>query len=407
MKVSGKKIALSAQHTLAMFGATILIPMLMGLPPSLGLFSAGIGTLIYHLVTGGSIPVFLGSSAVYLAAFGTISSTYGVGTAVGSYIGSAISFILMALVIKFIGHQKITKLIPNHVAGAIIIVLGISLVPVSFSLMKDNYGLALISALAMVVFSIIPIKVIKSYPIIFAILFGYAISIITGNVDFNIISEAKWFALPEFIKPEFNIGAIQIMFVTAFVAMLEHLGDLSTNGNIVGKNHFENPGLHKSFLGNGCALLASTLFGGTPVTTYGENTAVLAITKNYDTSVIRYAAVVAILLSLFGKFGALLTTIPLPVIGGVSFMLFGMLMMSGMSTIQKCDINLMDFKNSMVIFIPIFIGIAGVLSDNPIKIAISEGITLSGLSLAALVAIILNLIKLLVDKIETKKEKEA
>lgn len=391
-------IILSFQHTLAMFGATILIPILMGLSPSTGLLCAGVGTILYALCTKGEVPIFLGSSAIYLGAFLSIKTTMGINVAVGSFIGAGITFLLMALVVKFVGYKRISKLFPNTVAGSIIIVLGITLVPVSIMLMKDNYLLATISAVAMIVFALSKNKIINTIPVLLAIATGYIASIFMGLVDFTAVVNAPWFTVPQLIKPSFNLGAIGIMMLYGLVQMLEHIGDLTTNGMIVGRNHFEKTGLHKSFLGNGLALLFSGIVGGNGVTSYGENSGVLALTKVYNPRLIQGAGLIAIAISFLGKFNALLSTIPLSVIGGVSFILFGMLTMSGVSAIKETKVNLMDFRHSVVVFLPIFIGVASLLSDNPFKIVVNQYLTLSGLSLAAIVAIGLNLILVLLRK---------
>ena len=399
---SNKEIILSFQHALAMFGATILIPILMGLPPELGLFSAGIGTLIYHFVTKNMIPVFLGSSAVYLSTFLLIRDNFDMGTAVGSLLGAGIIYIIVSMIIHKIGHEKIVNIFPNTVAGSVIVVIGITLVPVSFMLAESNYLLALVSAVIMIIYCSIDRGPFRIAPILLSILTGYIFSLFTGIVDFKQVLNAPWVSMPPFVAPSFKFAPMGIMAITGVIAMLEHFGDLTTNGMIVGKNHFESPGLHKSLLGAGLALFIVSLFGGTPTTTYGENNGVLAITKQYDPKLIRGAAIIAICLSFFGKFSAFLATIPMPVVGGVSFILFSMLAMSGINAIKNSDVNLMEFRNAALVMIPIFVGAASLLPNNPCQIVIGEYLVFSGISLAAIVGILLNLFFKLIDKVKDK-----
>jgi uracil permease len=405
-KFTAKNMVLGTQHALAMFGATILIPMLMGLPPSLGLFSAGVGTLLYHLVTKKTIPIFLGSSAAYLATFLMIRDTTSMGTAIGSLAGAGIVYILVGLLVSKIGYKTIQKILPNTVAGGVILVIGITLVPVALMLAQANFMLALISASIMIVYCAIDKGPFRVAPVMLAILTGYVISIFMGIVDFTPVLNAPWFALPAFVTPVFNPSAMGTMAVIGVVAMLEHFGDLTTNSMITGKNHFESPGLHRSLIGAGCSLIFSSILGGTPTTTYGENNGVLAITKQYDPALIRVAAIIAILLSVFGKFGALLSTIPLPVIGGVSFILFSMLAMSGVNTLKTAQVELMEFRHAVSFMVPVFIGVASVLTNNPLQLTIGP-ITFAGVSLAAIVGISMNLFFELIDKIKNKFKKKS
>ncbi|MFW6007661.1 MAG: uracil-xanthine permease family protein [archaeon] len=397
----GENVVLSTQHAIAMFGATILIPMLMGLPPSLGLLSAGVGTLIYHFFTKKMIPIFLGSSATYLAVFLSIKESSSINAAVGSFVGAAFVYFVFGFIVKKIGHKTITKLLPETVAGAVIIVIGITLVPIALMLAETNYLLALIAALLMMFFSAIDYKLFNRAPLLFAMGTSYVVAYFMGLVDFSIVSQAPWFRMPEFITPSFEFNAIYMMAIVGVVSFLEHIGDLTTNGMIVGNNHFEKPGLYRSLFGQGTALLFSGLIGGTPTTTYGENNGVLAITKQFNPIYVRGAAIIAILLSFLGKFEALLSTIPMPVIGGISFILFGMIMMSGIASVKESTANVMEFRHAAVVFVPIFIGVASVLPNNPLQISLGNA-TLAGISLAAVVGILLNLLFNLIDKINGK-----
>lgn len=399
MDLSIKGLTLSTQHALAMFGGTILIPILMGIPVSVGLFCAGVGTLIYHFCTKNMVPIFLGSSAAYLAAFAGINSSMGINVAVGSFVGAAVTYFVIGLIVAKIGYEAVTKILPRTVAGSIIVVIGLTLVPIALMMAKANFILALITALSLVVYCSINKGIFKLFPVLMAIITGYVTGIFMGVVDFSAIASAPWIGIPQFITPTYDFAAIQIMMIIALVSLLEHVGELTTNGMVVRNNHFENPGLHRSLFGNGMSLLFSGLIGGSPTTTYGENTGVIAITKNTNPLFIRGAAIIAIFLSFIGKFGALISTIPMPVIGGVSFMLFGMIAMAGITTLKEAEVNLLEFRHSVVVFVPIFVGVASLLTDNPLQIFINQNLTLTGLSLAAIVGIGLNLLFNFTEKI--------
>jgi uracil permease len=296
------------------------------------------------------------------------------------------------------------KILPRTVAGSIIVVIGVTLVPIALMMTQTNFLLALITALSLVVYCSINKSIFKLFPVLLAIITGYVVGIFMGVVDFTAVASAPWIGLPQFVTPTYDLGAIQIMMIIALVSLLEHVGELTTNGMVVNNNHFENPGLHRSLFGNGVSLLFSGLIGGAPTTTYGENTGVIAITKNANPALIRGAAVIAILLSFIGKFGALISTIPMPVIGGVSFMLFGMITMAGITTLKEADVNLLEFRHAVVVFVPIFIGVASVLTENPLQIFINANLTLTGLSLAAIVGIGLNLLFNLTEKLNNQSE---
>jgi uracil permease len=390
---SPTNIVLSIQHCLAFLGGTILIPILMGLPPTLGLLSAGVGTLIYAFVTKGQVPIFMGSSAGYLGAFVAIKSGMGMGFAIGALIGASFAYAVMATIIKKVGTKVIKRIFPSTVAGSVIIVIGVTLVPVALSMASTNFILALMAGVLMILFCSSKNRYIKRFPVLLAIIVSYLVAVFMGVVDFAPVLSAPWFALPFIgVTPIFSLPAMGIMAITALITMLEHIGEFTTNGLIVGRDHFEETGLHRSFFADSITLLLSGLFLGVPLTTYGENTAVISVTGNKNPALIRMAGLIAIILSLFGKFGALLATIPMPIIGGISFILFGMIAMAGFTTIKEADVNLMDFRNSVVVFLPIFIGVASLLAINPLVIVVSSTLTLSGLSLSAIVGVGLNLL---------------
>jgi len=310
---ASKRFLLSLQHFVAMFGATVLVPLLTGLDPLVALFTAGLGTLLFHYITGGIVPVFLGSSFA---------------------LNWPIAFVVIITVIA------------------------------SATIFKGFFSLI---------------------PVLTGVLIGYVTSILSGIVDFTPITTAAWFSTPNFTFPKFDAGAISLIAPVAFVTVMEHIGDITTNGTVVGKNFFEKPGIHRTLLGDGLATMVAGLLGGPANTTYSENTGVLAITKVYDPSILRGAALLAMLVAFFSKFGAVLQTIPTPVIGGVSLILFGMIASIGVRTLVEAKVDFSKSRNLIIAALILTLGIGGA----SIKIGVVE---LKGMALAAIVGIIANLV---------------
>lgn len=402
----GQWIFLSIQHVFAMFGATILVPILTGLSPSAALFSAGTGTLIYIALTKAKVPAFLGSSFAFIPAIITVSATFGLPYALGGAFCAGIFYAIIAGIIKVVGRDWLDKALPPVVIGSVIIVIGLNLAPTAMSMaMNDaagNYSITYLS-IALVTLSITIIANIffKKFwaliPILIGLFSGYFFTLIMGQffpaydiIDFSGVQAAKWLGLPHFAFPKFNAIAILTFIIVSFATICEHLGDILVLSNVVGENFYEEPGLHRTILGDGIATAWASFWGGPPNTTYGENIGVLAITKVYSVWVIGGAAILATILSFFSKFGALIQTIPSPVLGGISMLLFGIIASSGLRTLVESGVDYKDKRNLTISSVILVIGIGGGM----ISFQMTDTLTFSlgGVALATLVGILLNII---------------
>ncbi len=392
------KYVLGIQHVLAMFGATVLVPFLTGLNPSIALLAAGVGTLLFHFVTKKIVPVFLGSSFAFIGAISLVLKEEGIGAVKGGIIVAGIIYVLMSLVILKFGVEKVKSFFPPIVTGPIIMVIGLRLSPVALNMMGYNNGvfdtksliIGVVVIVTMIVVSILEKSFFRLVPILISVTVGYVLAIFMGLVNFEPIANASWLGFsPEATKdlltlPVFTLTGILAIAPIALVVFIEHIGDITTNGAVVGKDFFKNPGIHRTMLGDGLATIFAGLIGGPANTTYGENTGVLAVTKVYDPSILRIAACYAIGLSVIGKFGAILQTIPVPVMGGVSVILFGMIASVGVRTLIDAQL---DFGHSRNLMIAALIFVFGIAIDN---IAIWKTVSISGLAVAALVGVVLN-----------------
>ncbi len=392
-----KKVVLALQHLIAMFGATVLVPILTGLDISVALFTAGLGTLIFHFCTGGKVPVFLGSSFAFIPVILTVKEMYNgdLAYAQGGIVVAGLLYVIISFFIKKFGVERIKKYLPAQVVGPMIMVIGMNLIPTAYGMASKNL---LIAAITLGVALLINFKgkgFIKQLGILIGVASGYALSMALGIVDIDAISSAPIVAVPAFNLPKFDIGAIAIIAPVVLAVFMEHLGDVTTISQIVGKNYIEEPGLHRTLLGDGLATAVAALIGGPANTTYGENTGVLAITKNYDPAILRLAAVFAIALGFVSKVGAAMSSIPEPVMGGISLMLFSMIALIGVKTIKSEKVEF-NWKNLLVMGIILVLGLgSGIIESKlgiTIGIPINESVTISGLSFAAIVGIALNII---------------
>lgn len=404
---------LAFQHLIAMFGATVLVPILTGLDPSVALFSAGVGTLIFHLCTKGKVPVFLGSSFAFIPIITTVASQYDgdLRYAQGGIFFAGLIYVLVSFLIKKIGLANIKKLLPAQVVGPMIMVIGLNLIPVALnmtgitSFIKGEAGtfnnvlVAIITLATALLVRAFAKGFLKQISILIAVVVGYGISSLLGLVSTVEIQSASLMAIPSFTLPKFDTAAILVTVPVVLAVFMEHVGDITTNGQVVGKNFVEDPGLNRTLLGDGLATLAASLLGGPANTTYGENTGVLALTKNYNPAILRITAVFAILLSFIGKFGAVIRTIPSSVMGGISLILFSMIAIIGVQTIKREQIKF-NVKNIIVMGTILFIGLSGSIFKLNIGIELTSTVSISGLSLAAIVGVILNVILM---KISTDK----
>lgn len=402
-----QKLILGIQHTLAMFGATVLVPALTGLNTSITLFCAGLGTLLFHWVTKKKVPVFLGSSFAFMAGIMAIIGDSRMGdpdfmeklaSVKGALIIAGLVYVLFAGLIKIFGYEKVNKLLPPIVTGPIIIVIGLRLSSTAInSAFYYNGEFSLKSVLVTVVIltvvicvSIFAKGIFNLMPILFAIIAGYLVCLPLGFCDFTAVREASFLSFMDkdivaqlLCIPQFKLDAILAIAPIALVTMIEHVGDITTNGAVVGKNFMVDPGVHRTILGDGLATALAGLLGGPANTTYGENTGVLAVTKVYDPSVIRIAAVFAMILGIFGKFGGFITSIPSPVTGGISIVLYGMISAVGVRILINSRLN---FGNSRNLLVAAIILVLGIGCDS---IPVYGAVTISGLALAAVVGIIL------------------
>ncbi|GAA0068802.1 solute carrier family 23 protein [Clostridium sardiniense] len=407
------RCVLAMQHLIAMFGSTILVPILTGLDPSVALFTAGVGTLIFHACTKGKVPVFLGSSFAFIAVINVVKVDYGdLRYAQGGMFVAGLLYVLTSFLIKKIGVNKVKRVLPAQVVGPMIMVIGLNLLPTALNMASKNLILAAITLGTTLMIRFFGRGFIKQIAILIGVAVGYTVALFIGFVDTTAISQATLFSIPNFTLPKFNIGAIAIIAPVVLAVFMEHIGDITTNGMVVGKNFIEDPGLNRTFLGDGLATLTASLLGGPANTTYGENTGVLAVTKNYDPSLLRLAAVFAIALSLISKFGVAIRTIPEPVMGGISLMLFTMIAIVGTKTIKNENVKF-NWKNIIIMGSILFVGLIApyinpMLNENfgfIIGLKITETVTISGLSFAAIVGVILNLVLNGVGKKETENSK--
>lgn len=396
---SGKDIILALQHLIAMFGATVLVPMLTGMNPSVALFSAGAGTLIFHLVTGGTVPVFLGSSFAFIAVINIVKEANGgdLAYAQGGIFVAGMLYVLASALVRKVKYETIKKFMPSYVVGPMIIVIGLTLVPTAFGMAKGNLVLAGITLGTALLINIFGKGLPKQMSIIIAVTVGYIAAFILNQVDTTIISGAPLLQMPAFTLPKFNLNGIMTIAPVVLAVFMEHVGDITTNGQVVGKDFIKNPGLHRTLLGDGLATSFAALVGGPANTTYGENTGVLAITKNYNPQLLRLAAAFAVVLAFVGKLGGVLQSIPTPVMGGISIILFSMISFIGVKTLKTAfsakEIKV-EAKTVITMAAILIIGLAPTYLPAELasifSIRLTESLSLSGLSLAALAGIILN-----------------
>ncbi len=390
-----KSLPLSFQHLFAMFGASVLVPVLFKIDPSTVLLMNGVGTLLYILMTKGKIPAFLGSSFAFISPVTLVIMGYGYNTALGGFIVSGLIFICVALIFKFLGSDWVHVVFPPAAMGAIVAIIGLELAPVAARMaglvVQNNQPLdaktvtVSISTLSIVILGSVLFKgFMRIIPVLTGIVAGYILAVYLGIVNFDAINQASWFKLPTFYTPVFNISAIIIIIPASLVVIAEHIGHLIVTGNIVEKELTKDPGLHRSLMGDGVSTVLSGLVGSVPTTTYGENIGVLALTKVYSVWVIGGAAVISIAISFIGKLSAAIQTIPAAVMGGVSLMLFGVIAASGIRMLVEAKLDYSKPKNLILTAFVLTIGISGA----HVKLGSVE---LAGMALATVLSIIISL----------------
>ena len=413
-------IPLSFQHVFAMFGATILVPLLTGLSPSTALFTAGSGTLIYILVTGAKVPAFLGSSFAFIPALIGIGQQYGMPYAMGGAICAGLFYCLVAFIVKICGKGWIDAALPPVVIGSVIIVIGMNLAPTAIKEAMyigstgaaQDYSLVYLSIAAVTLgIAIVATIFLKGFfntiSILIGLIGGYLFAFIMGLfipayhiINFEAVRNAKWFGLPFlqtdaaghyfWMAPKFNIVAILTFIIVSLATICEHLGDTLTTSRVVGKDFLKDPGLHRTLAGDGLATAWAALWGGPPNTTYGENIGVMAITRVYSVWVIGGAAVIAVLLSFCQKVGAFIQTIPGPVLGGISMLLYGLIASSGLRTLVEEGVDYQDKRNLTISSVIMVIGIGGGILQ--FTVGKDFMFSLGGVALATVIGIFLNLI---------------
>ena len=401
-------IPLSLQHLFAMFGSTVLVPILFHVNPATVLLFNGIGTLFYLILCKGKIPAYLGSSFAFLSPVFLVLSEYSYEAALGGFIVVGMVFCLVSLIVHAIGTSWIDVIFPPASMGAIVAVIGLELMPTAANmagLTGENTDATVIfvsiATLAVTIFASMAFRGFLSIiPILIGVVAGYIIAFAAGIVDLSHVESAPWLAIPTIYTPEFDLRAILIILPASIVVIVEHIGHLIVTGNIVGRNLAKDPGLDRSLLGNGVSTIFSGLFGSTPNTTYGENIGVLAITKVYSTWVIGGAAIFAILLSCLGKLAALIQSIPTPVMGGVSMLLFGVIAASGIRILVEAKV---DYNNPMNLLLTSIVMGVGVSTAS-----LSIGtVTLRGMSLATVIAIILSVSFRIILALRRQGQKES
>ena len=403
-----RMLVLGLQHLFAMFGATVLVPILVtkyGLPLSIQttLLFAGLGTLLFHLCTKLKVPAFLGSSFAFLGGFEAVASL-DVGKfagmsgeeklpyALGGIVVAGALYLILALLFKLVGPQKVMRFFPPIVTGPIIILIGLNLSGTAISNASTCWWLALVAIAIIIVANIWGKGMVKIIPILLGVVGSYIVALIAGQVDFTEVGKADFVGLQQFVIAKFDLTSILVMAPIAIAAMMEHIGDMSAISSTTGKNFIADPGLHRTLLGDGLATMVAGMFGGPANTTYGENTGVLALSRVYDPRVIRLAALYAIILSFSPKFDALVNSIPTAIVGGVSFILYGMISAVGVRNVVENKVDLTKSRN-LIIAAVIFVSGLGFSSTGGITFTVGGAdVTLTGLAIAALAGVILNAI---------------
>ena len=380
-----QKTIVGAQFLFVAFGATVLVPLLVGLDPSVALLTAGIGTLIFHIVTKGKVPIFLGSSFAFIAPIIKATELYGLPGTLSGLVAVGAVYGIMSLLVRMRGIGFISHLFPPVVVGPVIMLIGLSLAGTGVNMAQSNWMLAIVSLITTVIVSLFAKGLLRLIPIFAGIVVGYIVAAVTGVVDFQPIADASWFALPAFVRPELCWEAIIFMAPVAIAPVIEHIGDVYAINEVTGKDFVKDPGLHRTMLGDGLACIAASFIGGPPVTTYSEVTGAISLTKIADPAIIRIAAIFGILFSVLGKVSALLKTIPEAVLGGIMLLLFGTIASVGINSLVKNRVDLGNTRNLVIASLILTLGIGGA------ELTIG-GFHIGGIGLSAIVGVILNLI---------------
>ncbi|QDF66908.1 uracil-xanthine permease [Shewanella sp. SNU WT4] len=388
-----------AQMLFVAFGALVLMPLITGLDTSVALFTAGFGTLLFQLVTKRQVPIFLASSFAFIAPILYGVQTWGIPATMGGLMAAGCMYVLLGAAVKINGVTFIHRLLPPVVVGPVIIVIGLGLAPtaVNMALGKTGDGssvlvqqdlalfISIASLLTTILVAVFAKGILKLMPILSGITVGYLLSLYFGIVDFSAVVAAPWFAIPHFVAPEFHWQAIMFMIPVAIAPAVEHIGDILAISNVAQKDYMKKPGLHRTLMGDGIATIAAASFGGPPNTTYSEVTGAISLTRNFNPVVMTWTAITAIVLAFVGKLGAMMQTIPVPVMGGIMCLLFGSIATVGLNSLIKNQVDLNIPRNLCIVGVTLVFGIGGM------AFGIGE-FSLSGISLCGIVAILMNLL---------------
>ncbi|TDQ38918.1 uracil-xanthine permease family protein [Thiopseudomonas denitrificans] len=388
-----------AQMLFVAFGALVLMPLITGMDPNVALFTAGIGTLLFQLVTGRQVPVFLASSFAFIAPILAAKTTFGMPAVMGGIIAAGFMYVLLSIAVQLRGAGFIERLLPPVVIAPVIMCIGLALSPTAVNMAMGKsgdgamqlieYSTAMIISMS-ALFSTLAVAVLgrglfRLVPILAGIIVGTLLSLMFGVVETQRIAAAPWLAMPAFVAPEFHLGAILYMLPVALAPAIEHIGGIVAIGGVTGKNFVQKPGLQRTLLGDGLATSAAGLFGGPPNTTYAEVTGAVMLTRNYNPLIMTWAAVFAIVLAFIGKFGVALQSIPVPVMGGILCLLFGSIAVVGLNTLIRHQVDLSEPRNLIIVSVTLVFGIGGMVMG-------VGDFALSGISLCAVAALLLNLV---------------
>jgi uracil permease len=390
-----KDCLLGAQMLFVAFGALVLVPLLTGLDPSIALFGAGCGTLLFQIITKGQVPIFLASSFAFIAPISFSVAEWGIPATMGGLFIVGIIYVIVSFIIRIFGSHAIKKVLPDVVTGPVIMVIGLVLAPVAVNMATGKntpeipYNQALIISMASLATTVAVSQIKKGWmklvPILFGIIVGYSLSVYFGVVDFTKVHEAAWIAIPNFTAPTFNLKAILYIAPVAIAPMIEHFGDVLAISSVTGKDYLKKPGIQNTMLGDGVAICLASTLGGPPVTTYSEVTGAVALTRVFNPAVMTWTAISAILLAFCGKLGAFLLTIPAPVMGGIMILLFGAIMVIGVNTLVKSGEDMTKSRNMSIIALIVIMGVGG-MSFN------CGEYCFGGIGLSGVIGVILNLV---------------
>lgn len=389
-----KQSFVGLQMLFVAFGALVLVPLITGLDSNTALLTAGVGTLLFQLCTGKQVPIFLASSFAFIAPIQYGVQTWGIATTMGGLASAGLVYLALSMLVKLRGTEALQRIFPPIVVGPVIIIIGMGLAPVAVDMSlgknsayayNDAILVSMVTLLTTLSVAVFAKGLMKLIPIMFGITAGYILCLFLGLINFQPVIDAPWFSLPKLTAPEFNIEAILYMLPIAIAPAVEHVGGIMAISSVTGKDFLKKPGLHRTLLGDGLATAAASLVGGPPNTTYAEVTGAVMLTRNFNPNIMTWAAVWAIAISFCGKVGAFLSTIPTIVMGGIMMLVFGSIAVVGMSTLIRGKVDVTEARNLCIISVVMTFGIGNMFVD-------VGNVSLKGISLCAIVAIILNLV---------------